>query len=173
MCWLSGWRVETSLLDYPKHITHILHQDPGDVGDRVDVVFSVVGEAGAGDEVKVFEDGVEAFGEAGVEFAQWDIGVDQEDRVVGGGVGHVRVVVERCLRRHGVNPWQRRIATIVLRNKRVAAMRGFADRRINTMTRQTRRSPTHNRHKTWTAGSRPNLTEQGVNLKGCETLSLI
>jgi len=27
-------------------------------------------------------------------------------------------------------------------------MRGFADRRINTRTRQTRRSPTHNRHKT-------------------------
>ena len=58
MCWLSGWRVETSLFDYPKHITHVLHHDPGDVGDGVDVMFGVVGEAGSGDEVEVFEDGV-------------------------------------------------------------------------------------------------------------------
>jgi len=50
-------------------------------------------------------------------------------------------------------------------------MRGFADRRINTKTRQTRRSPTHNRHKVCAAGSWPCQTEQGVNLKGCETLS--
>ena len=100
MCWLSGWRVETSLFNHPKHITHVLHHDPGDVGHGIDVVFGVVGEAGAGDEVEVFEDGVEAFGDAGVEFAQWGIGVDQEDRVVGGGVGHVGVVVERILFGH-------------------------------------------------------------------------
>ena len=62
-------RIKPPLLNHPKHITHILHHDPGDVGHGIDVVFSVVGEAGAGDEVEVFEDGVEAFGEAGVEFA--------------------------------------------------------------------------------------------------------
>lgn len=45
-------------LNYPKHITHILHHDPGDVGHCVDVVLGVVAEAGAGDEVEVFEDGV-------------------------------------------------------------------------------------------------------------------
>lgn len=69
-----------------------MHHDPGDIGDGVDVVFGVIGECGAGDEVEVFEDGVEAFGEAGVEFADWGVGVDQEDGVVGGGVGHVGVV---------------------------------------------------------------------------------
>ena len=53
------------MLNHPKHITHILHHDSGDVGDGVDVVFCVIGEAGTGDEVKVFEDGVEAFGCAG------------------------------------------------------------------------------------------------------------
>jgi hypothetical protein len=91
---------QTPLLNHSKHITHILHHDSGDVGDSVDVMFGVVGEAGAGDEVKVFEDGVEAFGEAGVEFTQWGIGVDQKDRLVGGGVGHFCVVVERLVRRH-------------------------------------------------------------------------
>lgn len=84
----------------PKHIPHILHHDPGDVGDGVDVVFGVVGEADAGHEVEVFEDGVEAFGCAGVEVAQGRVGVDQKDGVVGGRVGHVRVVVERFFDRH-------------------------------------------------------------------------
>lgn len=100
MCWLSGWCVETPLFNHPKHITHVLHHDPGDVGHGIDVMFGVVGEAGAGDEVEVFEDGVEAFGDAGVEFAQWGVGVDEEDGVVGGGVGHVGVVVERFFDRH-------------------------------------------------------------------------
>jgi len=36
----------------------------------------------------------------------------------------------------------------MLRNKWVAAVRGFADRGTITITRQTRRPPTHNRHKT-------------------------
>lgn len=56
-------------LNYPKHITYILHHDSGDVGDGVDVVFCVIGEAGTGDEVEVFEDSVEAFGGAGVKVA--------------------------------------------------------------------------------------------------------
>lgn len=57
------------MLNHPEHITHILHHDPGDIGDGVDVMLRVIGEAGTGDEVKVFEDGVEAFGGAGVEVA--------------------------------------------------------------------------------------------------------
>lgn len=61
--------IKPPLLNHPKHITHILHHDPGDVGHCVDVVLGVVAEAGAGDEVEVFEDGVEAFGQAGVEVA--------------------------------------------------------------------------------------------------------
>lgn len=63
-------------------------------------MFTVVGESGVRDEVEVLEDGVKAFGGAGVEIAQWGVGVDQEDRVVGGGVGHVGIVVERCFDRH-------------------------------------------------------------------------
>jgi hypothetical protein len=49
-------------------------------------------------------------------------------------------------------------------------MRGFADRRINTKTRQTRRSPTHNRHETMRNRKPAVHGEQGINLKGCETL---
>ena len=62
-------RIESPLLNYPKHIAHILDHDPGDVGDGVDVVLGVVGEAGAGHEVEVLEDGAEAFADAVVEFA--------------------------------------------------------------------------------------------------------
>jgi len=50
--------------------------------------------------------------------------------------------------RHGDNPDKKRIATFLLRNKWVAAVRGFADRGPTPKTRQTRRSPTHNRHET-------------------------
>ncbi|CAI8929534.1 hypothetical protein EMIT0194MI4_40548 [Pseudomonas sp. IT-194MI4] len=80
-------------------------------------MFGIVGEAGAGHEVEVFEDGVEAFAEATVEFAYRSVGVDEEDGVVGGEVGHWAVVAERVLRRHGVNPNKSRIATVLLRNK--------------------------------------------------------
>jgi len=97
---LLNRQIKTPLLNHPKHITHVLHHDPGDVGHSVDVMFGVIGEAGAGDEVKVFEDGVEAFGEAGVEFTQWGIGVDEKYGIIGGGVGHFCVVVERLVRRH-------------------------------------------------------------------------
>lgn len=64
------------MLNHPKHITYVLHHDPSDGGYGVDVVFGMVGEAGACHEVEVFQDGVEAFGEAGVKIAEWDIGVD-------------------------------------------------------------------------------------------------
>jgi hypothetical protein len=35
-----------------------------------------------------------------VKVAQWSAGVDEEDGVVGGGVGHFCVVVERFVCRH-------------------------------------------------------------------------
>ncbi len=62
---------------------HISDQDQGDVGDGVNVVLGVVGEAGAGHEVEVFEDGVEAFADAVVEFADGGVAVDEQDGVVG------------------------------------------------------------------------------------------
>ena len=110
-------RIKPTLLNHPKHITHILDHDPSNIGDGVDVVLGVVRQAGAGHEVEVFEDGAEAFAEAVVEFAQWGVGVDEEDGVVGGEVGHGGVVAERVLISHGVNPNKSRIATVLLRNK--------------------------------------------------------
>ena len=161
MCWLSGWRVETSLLDYPKHITYVLHHDPGDVGHSVDVMFGVIGEAGAGDEVKVFEDGVEAFGEAGVEFAQWGIGVDQEDRVVGGGVGHVRVMVERFFDRHGLHSSMgREVPPFCCETNGWQLYAG--SQTGEESNRQTRRSPTHSRHKMKRWRILPHLSFSGV-----------
>lgn len=61
--------IQSPLLNHPKNITHILHHDPGDVGHGVYVMLGMIGEADAGDEVEVLEDGVEAFGGAGVEVA--------------------------------------------------------------------------------------------------------
>jgi len=80
--------IKPTLLNHPKHIAHILNQNPGDVGDGVDVVFCVIREASAGHEVEVFEDGVEAFADAVVEFAQWSVVVDEQDGVFGGELGH-------------------------------------------------------------------------------------
>lgn len=79
---------------------HIPDQDPGDVGDGVDVVFGVVGEGGAAHEVEVFEDGVEAFADAVVEFADGGVVVDEEDGVVGGELGHGSEAAGRIVRSH-------------------------------------------------------------------------
>lgn len=91
---VNGGASKPTLFNYPKHVTDILHHDPGDGGDGIDVVFAVVGEMDAGHEVKVFEDGVQALTGAGVEIAQWCIGVDEQDGMVGGGVGHWGVVAQ-------------------------------------------------------------------------------
>ena len=93
-------RIKPTLLNHPKYITHILNHDPGDVGDGVDVVFGVVGEAGAGHEVEVFEDGAEAFANAVVEFAEWGVAVDEEDGVFGGELGHGGEAPRRIVHGH-------------------------------------------------------------------------
>jgi len=100
--------IKPTLLNHPKHITYILDHDSGDVGDGVDVVFGVVGEAGAGHEVEVFEDGVETFADAVVEFAQWGVAVDEQDGVVGGELGHWGEAAGRGLGCHGVNPHKKK-----------------------------------------------------------------
>ena len=68
--------IKPPLLNHPKNITHVLEQNPGDVGDGVDVVFGVVGEAGAAHELEVGEDGVQAFADDVVQFADWGVAVD-------------------------------------------------------------------------------------------------
>lgn len=83
------------MLNYTKHVSYILHQDPGDGGDCADVVFGVIGKMDAGHEIKVFKDGVQSLADAGVEVAHWGIGVDEQDGIVGGGVGHWGVVALR------------------------------------------------------------------------------
>jgi len=73
-------RSKVSKFNKSNHITHVLHHDPGDGGDGVDVVFGVfgvIGEMDAGYEVKVFEDGVQALTDTGVEIAKRGIGVDE------------------------------------------------------------------------------------------------
>lgn len=88
------------LLYHAKHIQHILKQNPRNVGDGVDVVFGVVGEAGAGHEVEVLQDCVEAFGGAVVAFAQRSVAVDEEDGVAGGDLFHGGEAAIRTVSRH-------------------------------------------------------------------------
>ena len=92
--------IKSSLLDNSKHITHVLSQDSGNGGDRVDVMFGVVGEVDAGHEVEIFEDCIQALADARVEVTQWRVGINEQDGLVSGGVGHVRVFAERFIRWH-------------------------------------------------------------------------
>lgn len=46
-----GSGFDCSLPNYPKYISHVLHQDSRDRGDGADVVFGMVGEAGARHEI--------------------------------------------------------------------------------------------------------------------------
>lgn len=66
---LPLWHIKPTLFNHPKHIGDVLHHNPRNVGNGVDVVLGVVGQAGAGHQVEVLEDGVEAFADAVVEFA--------------------------------------------------------------------------------------------------------
>ena len=109
--------IKPTLLNHPKHIAYILDQDPGDVGDGVDVVLGVVRQAGAGHKVEVFENGVEAFADAVVEFAEWSVTVDEQDGVVGGELGHGGEAARRLLIAHGKSLTQERIRHRLLRNK--------------------------------------------------------
>jgi len=93
-------RIESPLLNHPKHIAHILDHDPGDVGDGVDVVLGIVRQAGAGHEVQVFEDCAEAFADAVVEFLEWGVAVDEQDGVVGGELGHGGEATRRIVHGH-------------------------------------------------------------------------
>ena len=88
------------LLNHPKHITHILNQDPGDRGDGIDVLFGVIGEVDAGHEVQIFEDCIQALADAGVEVTQWRVGIYEQDGLLSGGMGHIRVIAERLIHRH-------------------------------------------------------------------------
>lgn len=88
------------LLYHPQHISHILHHDPGDGGDGTDVVFSMIGEVDAGHEVQIFEDCIQALADAGVEVTQWRVGIYEQDGLLSGGVGHIRVIAERFIHRH-------------------------------------------------------------------------
>jgi len=58
-------------------------------------LFGVVWEVDAGHEVEVFEHCAQAFAGAGVEVTQWRVGIDEQNGVVSGGVGHWGVVALR------------------------------------------------------------------------------
>ncbi len=65
------------MLDHAENITDVLHQNARRVRHIVQVAFAKVRQAGAGHQVEVFEGGVEAFAQAGVEGWQWGVAVDQ------------------------------------------------------------------------------------------------
>ena len=80
------------LLYNSKYTPYVLNQNSGNGGHGVDVVFGVVVEVDARHEVEIFEDSVQALTDAGVEIAQWGVGIDEQDGMIGGGVGHWGVV---------------------------------------------------------------------------------
>ncbi len=84
---LNGLALEPALFDHAKHIRHILYQDPGNVGDGVDVTRCRITQAAARHQGQVIERGVQAFAGTGVEFGEWGVGVDQQDGMGGGGLG--------------------------------------------------------------------------------------
>lgn len=112
------------LLNHPKHIAHVLEQYPGDVGDGVDVVFGVVGEVGAAHELQVGEDGVEAFADAVVEFAQRGVAVDDQDGVIGCELSHRDEAAWWIIHCHISSLIKGYVATFPLRFGWVAAMCG-------------------------------------------------
>ena len=139
--------VKPSLLYNSKYIPHILNQDPGDGANGVDVMFGVIGEMDAGHQIQVFQNSIEPFPEAGVKIAQWGVGVDEQDRVVGSGVRHVRMAMERRFDHHMERSLGKDEPPFCCETKWVADVSGFADRGRD-QTRQTRKSPAHNCRKT-------------------------
>ena len=65
------------MFNHAEHITDVLHQNARRVRHIVQVTLGEVRQAGAGHQVEVFEGGVEAFAQAGVEVRQWGVAVDQ------------------------------------------------------------------------------------------------
>ena len=61
--------IKSTLFNYPKYISNVLNHNSVNVGDGVDVVLRIVRQAGARHQIQIFEDGVEAFADAVVEFA--------------------------------------------------------------------------------------------------------
>jgi len=52
----------------------------------------MVGEADAGHQIQVFENGVKALTGTSMEVPQWGVSVDEQNGSIGSGVGHVRAV---------------------------------------------------------------------------------
>lgn len=75
------------MFDDAEHVGDILDQNPGDVGEGIEVAGSRIAQGGAGHERQVIEGGVQAFAGAGVEFSQWGGAVDEQDRLSGGDWG--------------------------------------------------------------------------------------
>lgn len=116
-------------------------------------MLGVVGYVGTSHQVQVGEGSVQALAGAGVKLAERGVAVDEEDGVVGCGLGHGGEAAGWVLSSHGVNPQEKRFTTgSAAKQIGWQLCAGSQTGRFTPKTRQTRRSPTHNRHKTF--GSR-------------------
>jgi hypothetical protein len=75
------------LFDDAEYVRRVLHEDPGNVGQGVDVAGGGVAQAGAGYQGQEIERGVQAFADAGLKFGQWGLSVDQQDGLGRSGLG--------------------------------------------------------------------------------------
>ena len=78
---------EAALFNDTEHVGDVLDQDPGDVGEGVEVASSRIAQGSAGHETQVIERGMQALAGAGVEFGQWDGFIDEQDGLGGGDRG--------------------------------------------------------------------------------------
>jgi hypothetical protein len=100
--------------------------------------------------MEVGKGGVEALTSARVQLAEGRVPVDEQDWVVGcnlgyGGEAAGAGIESSCCKSSSKKNYHR----LCCETDWVAAVRGVAGRTIYTKARQTRRYPTHNRHKTF------------------------
>ena len=75
---------EAALFNDAEHIGDILNQEPGDIGEGIEVAGGRIAQGGAGHERQVIKGSVQAFTGAGVEFSEWGSAVDEQDGLGGG-----------------------------------------------------------------------------------------
>ena len=114
--------------------------DMGEVGHQGPQFHDEVGHYAA-------ERGIEALTGAGVQLAERGVAVDQQDRVVGCGLGHRGEAAGRILIGHEVRFYLGKKIHHLAAAKQIGWQLCAGSQTRKNHTRQTRRSPTHSRHK--------------------------